>query len=116
MAIAQAVRNSGGLVLAQVERLSAAGTLHPQHVRIPGIMVDAIIVAPSDQHQQCFGEDYNPAYCGDVRILFESILSLPMDERKIIGQMDFVPQIAANLRNMDKRVFRKAPMGLPPTS
>ncbi len=86
LAIAQAVRNSGGLVLAQVERLSAAGTLHPQHVKIPGILVDAIVVAPPEQHQQCFGEDYNPAYCGDVKIPFESILPLPMDERKIIAR------------------------------
>ncbi len=86
LAIAQAVRNSGGLVLAQVERLSAAGTLHPQHVKIPGILVDAIVVAPPEQHQQCFGEHYNPAYCGDVKIPFESILPLPMDERKIIAR------------------------------
>ena len=86
LAIAQAVRNSGGIVIAQVERLSAAGALHPQHVKIPGILVDAIVVAPPEQHQQCFDEDYNPAYCGDVKIPFESIAPLPMDERKIIAR------------------------------
>ncbi len=86
LAIAQAARNSGGIVLAQVERIAARGTLHPQHVRIPGILVDAVVVAEPEQHQQTFSEDYNPAYCGDVRVPFEAIPALPMDERKIIAR------------------------------
>ncbi|MGC9319189.1 MAG: acyl CoA:acetate/3-ketoacid CoA transferase, partial [Armatimonadota bacterium] len=86
LAIAQAARNSGGLVLAQVERIAAAGTLDPQQVRIPGILVDAIVLAEPGQHQQTFSEDYNPAYCGDVRVPFEAIPPLPMDQRKIIAR------------------------------
>ncbi len=86
LAIAQATRNSGGMVIAQVERIACEGTLNPQHVRIPGILVDAIVVADRAQHQQTFGEDYNPAYSGDVRVPFEAIPPLPMDERKIIAR------------------------------
>ncbi|MEA3399840.1 MAG: acyl CoA:acetate/3-ketoacid CoA transferase [Armatimonadota bacterium] len=86
LAIAQAARNSGGIVLAQVERIAAPGTLNPQQVRIPGILVDAIVVAEPEQHQQTFSEDYNPAYCGDVRVPFEAIPPLPMDQRKIIAR------------------------------
>jgi propionate CoA-transferase len=84
--IAQAARNSGGLVIAQVERIAAEGTLNPQEVRIPGILVDAIVVADPEQHQQTFSEDYNPAYSGDVKVPFEDIPPLPMDERKIIAR------------------------------
>lgn len=86
LAIAQAARNSGGMVIAQVERVACEGTLNPQHVRIPGILVDAIVVSDPSHHQQTFSEDYNPAYCGDVRVPFEAIPPLPMDERKIIAR------------------------------
>ena len=62
LAIAQAARNSGGIVIAQVQRLvEHHDNLHSIHV--PGILIDAVVVCedPRD-HQMTFGEPFNAAY------------------------------------------------------
>ena len=53
--IAQAAHNSGGIVIAQVLKLLDAPA-PPQHVRVPGILVDHIVVADAHEHPQTFGE------------------------------------------------------------
>ena len=59
--IAQAVRNCGGIVIAQVKRLLDAPAA-PQQVRVPGILVDRIVVAGDGEHDQTFGERFNASY------------------------------------------------------
>ena len=61
---ALAVRNNGGVVIAQVKRLAEGGTLKPQEVLVPGILVDPIVVAP--EQMQTTQTAYDPAISGEV--------------------------------------------------
>jgi propionate CoA-transferase len=85
LAIAQAARNSGGTVIAQVKRIVAAGALDPNAVRVPGILVDHLVIADDEaDHWMTFGERLNLAYTGHGPRPKDSDASLPMGLRKIV--------------------------------
>ncbi|HJV27926.1 MAG TPA: acyl CoA:acetate/3-ketoacid CoA transferase [Aromatoleum sp.] len=86
-AIAMAARNSGGIVIAQVERLAERGSLNARQVQIPGLLVDCVVVAEKPEyHMQTFIEPYNPAYSGEVRVPMSVVAPMPMSERKVIAR------------------------------
>ena len=85
LAIAEAARNSGGIVVVQVKRLVDAGTSNPQRIRIPGFLVDYVVVCESsDQHWMSFGEAHNPAYLGEGAMASETVGARPLDGNLII--------------------------------
>jgi len=78
----------------------AKGSLDPRLVKVPGIFVDAVVVAKAENHMQTFAEQYNPSYCGDIKVPMQSLKTLPLDERKVIARraaMELVPQAITNL-------------------
>jgi propionate CoA-transferase len=98
LSIAQAVKNSGGLVIVQVERTTTVRVLSPREVKIPGILVDA--VSPPDDHRQTFAETYNPAYTGEVRVPATAVPALDLTARTVIARraaMFLKPNAVVNL-------------------
>jgi propionate CoA-transferase len=87
LSIAMAAHNSGGIVIVQVERLAESGTLNPRNVKIPGILVDCVVVAEKqDYHWQTFATIYNPGFSGEVHARMAAIAPMEMSPRKIIAR------------------------------
>ncbi|MGA3308662.1 MAG: acyl CoA:acetate/3-ketoacid CoA transferase [Xanthobacteraceae bacterium] len=100
LAIAMAVRNSGGIVIAQVERVVESGSLNPRQVKVPGIMVDCVVVAKPENHWQTFATSYNPAFSSEIRVRVSSLPPMEMSERKIIARraaFELKPNSVVNL-------------------
>jgi propionate CoA-transferase len=86
LSIAQAVKNSGGIVIVQVERVTTQHRVPPQMVEIPGALVDCVVLADPIHHHQTFSEPYNPAYTGEVRIPANSVPGIELSARKVIAR------------------------------
>jgi len=101
LAIALAAHNSGGIVIVQVERIAERGTLNPRQVKIPGMLVDCVVVAEKPEyHMQTFITSYSAAFSGECRVPLSSIPPMPMDERKLIARraaLELKPNSVVNL-------------------
>ena len=86
LAMAMAAKNSGGLVIVQVERIAEVNSLPARAVRIPGILVDAVVVAEPELHWQTYAVQYSPAYANELRVPLENLAPMPLDARKIIAR------------------------------
>src|SRR6202047_1700937 len=100
LAIATAVHNSGGLVIVQVERIADIGALSPKDVKIPGVLVDCVVVSTPEHHTQTWGTQYSPAMSGELRVPLSSIPPLQLSVRKVIARraaMELRPNAVVNL-------------------
>jgi propionate CoA-transferase len=98
LAMAQATRQAGGIVIVQVKRMARRGTLNAKDVRIPGILVDFVVVDP--HQRQTYATDYDPSYSGELRIPIDHIKPLPFGPRKVVvrrAAMELFPGAICNL-------------------
>jgi len=98
--LAQAAKNTGGIVIAQVKNLAKSGTLHPKTVQVPGVLVDYVVVAKLENHWQSGATVVNPAFSGNIKVPLGAIPPLPLDERLVIARraaMELTPGSVVNL-------------------
>jgi len=98
LAMAQATRRAGGIVVVQVKRTARRGTLPAKQVKIPGILVDFVVV--DLEQRQTYATYYDPSYSGELRIPDGQIQSLPPGPRKVMvrrAAMELFPGAVCNL-------------------
>lgn len=100
-AVAMAAHNSGGIVIAQVEQIAEYGTVNPRQVKVPGILVDCVVLAEKpEHHMQTFATQFSSAYAGQVRAPLSTIPRMHLDERKVIARraaLELRPNSVVNL-------------------
>ena len=97
---AMAAKNSGGLVIVQVERIAQEGSLDARRVQVPGVLVDCVVLAQPENHRQTYATAHNGALSGQIRVPMDRIAPLPLDERKVIARraaMELPPGGVVNL-------------------
>jgi acetate CoA-transferase len=82
--MAQATKNNGGTVIVQVRRLVKAGTLHPKSVRVPGYLIDVIVVVP--EQSQLYASGDSRFISGDFVAEMGELSFPPLNERKVIAR------------------------------
>jgi propionate CoA-transferase len=104
MILAAAARNSGGIVIAQVRRLAATGSIPVRSVEIPGPLVDCVVVVDHKDHDTLHPMSYvqpeNPCFTGLIKAPKDELTKMPLDIRKIIARRAFfylVPNTVVNL-------------------
>ena len=101
LAIAMAARNSGGVVIAQVERIAERGSLNPRQVKVPGVLVDAVVVATDPtHHMQTFVEPYSAAFAGEIRVPMDDAPVHALNLRKLIARRAAIELKAHNVVNL----------------
>lgn len=90
---AMAAKNSGGIVIAQVKRVTANGSIPSRNVDVPGALVDCVVVVDSEDHDtlhpMSYFEKHNPALTGEITTPAGDLEPMPLDIRKIIARRAF---------------------------
>lgn len=96
--LALAARNSGGIVICQVERTTTSGSMAAHSVHIPSTLVDFIVVDPAQR--QATEIQYDPAISGETRRSYSSFPDAPFNVDKVIARraaMELADDSAVNL-------------------
>jgi len=98
--IAMATRNSGGIVIVQVQNIVKRGTLRTKDIRLHEKFVDYIVKAENpENHKQCYANAFRPELTGEVKLAGAATKKLPLTLRKVIARraaMELKPDLIIN--------------------
>lgn len=98
LSAAQAARNSGGLVIAQVRERVAALSLPPRSVRVPGVLVDAVVEEPEQRLSHATRE--SRFLTGQARVTGSGPAPMPLGVRKVIARRAAEELCAGDIVNL----------------
>lgn len=85
--MAAATRASGGKVAVQVREKVPAGSLDPQKIKIPSVLVDYVIIGrPEYTFQTHLFDEYHPELTGEKKVELSEVAKIPLDLQKICGR------------------------------
>lgn len=85
--MAAATHRWGGKVFVQVHKIVKRGTIHPQKIKVPGLLVDYVIVGRKENtFQTHFFDEYKPELNGEIQVPVEAVEPMPFNLRKICGR------------------------------
>ena len=100
LAIATAVKNCGGTVIIQVEKIVEDYSRDPKSIQVPGLFVDAVVVSEPEKHGQTYAEAFNPDYVQQGDIASQDLPCMEKGPRRFIAKRAFeeiVPGAIVNL-------------------
>ncbi len=83
---AMAAKANGGIVIAQVKYVAKARTLPAKNVKVPGVLVDYVVVARPENHLQTRVTLDDPSMSAAIRKPLGSLPPMELDERKVIAR------------------------------
>lgn len=99
--MAEAVHNSGGIVIVQVSKVVQGGSIHPKRVALHRKLVDYVVVADSEDHPFSYTDrEFRPELVGDLKVPVKSVAPMDMGLRKVIarrGAMELQKDWVVNL-------------------
>ena len=103
-----------GVVIAQVERIARYPSLNPQDVKVPGPLVDYVVLSPPEFHRQSANIQYDPRISGEVIPPMDRRLvpKLPLGTQKVIARRILLEMLEL-VKRLKRPVLVNLGIGIP---